>query len=70
MGKCSKGIAASECSDGFGSCQAHYVGVSPQEDRGGTAGAVGEGEDGQEEGGVGRTLYGEGSGGNAGSSSQ
>jgi hypothetical protein len=44
-------FAASEGSDGFGSCQTHHVGISPQEDRGGTAGKVGEGA-GREEGGV------------------
>ena len=34
--------------DGLGSCEAHNVGISPQEDRGGTAGKVGEGEGGEE----------------------
>jgi hypothetical protein len=29
--------------------QAHHVGISAEEDRGGTAGAVGEGEGGEEE---------------------
>jgi hypothetical protein len=32
--------------------QAHHVGTSPQEDRGGTAGEVGEGEGCEEEGGL------------------
>jgi hypothetical protein len=44
MGKCSERIAASEGSDGFGSCKAHHVGICPQEDRGGTASKVGEGQ--------------------------
>jgi hypothetical protein len=44
VGKCSKGIAASEGFDGLGSCGAHHVTISPKEDCGGTAGAVGEGE--------------------------
>jgi hypothetical protein len=69
MGEGSEWIAVREGSDGFGSCQTHDVSISPQEDRGGAAGTLGAGEGG-EEGGVGRTLYGEGSGGNAGSSSQ
>jgi hypothetical protein len=33
----------------FGSCEAHHVGCCPQEDRDGTAGSVGEGEDGEDE---------------------
>ena len=33
----------------FRSRQTHHVGISPQEDRGGTAGAVGEGEGCEEE---------------------
>jgi hypothetical protein len=41
MGKCSEWIAASEGCDALGSRQAHHVGISPQEDRGGTAGTVG-----------------------------
>ena len=53
MGKGWEGIAASEDYDGLGSCQAHYVCVSPQEDRGGTKGAVGEGESCEEAGGLG-----------------
>jgi hypothetical protein len=47
MGEHSEGIAASSGggkNNGLGSCQAHHVGISPQEDRGGTAGKVGEGE--------------------------
>ena len=52
MGECSEGIAASEGSknNGLGSCEAHYVSVGPQENRRGTAGEVGEGEGGPEEG--------------------
>ncbi|MGB8063044.1 MAG: hypothetical protein WCF26_14195 [Candidatus Sulfotelmatobacter sp.] len=52
MGECSEGIAASEGSknNGLGSWEAHYVSVSPQENRRGTAGEVGEGEGGAEEG--------------------
>jgi hypothetical protein len=34
MGEDSKGIAASEGSDGIGSCQTQHVGISPQKDRG------------------------------------
>jgi hypothetical protein len=52
MGEGSKGIAASEGGDGLGSCKTHHVGIIPQEDCGGTAGTVGEGEGGEEEGGV------------------
>jgi hypothetical protein len=56
VGKGSKGTEASSSgsseNDGLDTCEAHHVGVSPQEDRGGAAGAVGEGE-GWEEGGVG-----------------
>jgi hypothetical protein len=37
----------------FGSCKAHHVSIGPQEDCGGTAGAVGEGKGAAEEGGVG-----------------
>ena len=50
MGKGSEGIeASSEGSENnwLGSCEAHHVGISPQEDRGGTAGTVGEGEGGK-----------------------
>ena len=43
-------FAASEDSDGFGSCQTHHVGIRPDEDRGGAAGEVGEVEGGEEEG--------------------
>jgi hypothetical protein len=35
MGEGSQWIEASD--DRFGSCKAHHVGISPQEDRGGTA---------------------------------
>jgi hypothetical protein len=52
MGERSEWIAASEGSDGLGSCQAHHVGGGPEEDRGSTAGKVGEGEGGAEEGGL------------------
>lgn len=31
-----------------GSCQAHYVGISPQKNRRGAAGTLGEGEGGEE----------------------
>jgi hypothetical protein len=44
MGEGSEWTAAS----GGGTREAHDVGISPQEDRGGTAGAVGEGEDWEE----------------------
>jgi len=47
MGKGSEGIAASSRgseNNWLGTCQAHNVNFSPQEDRGGTAGEVGEGE--------------------------
>jgi hypothetical protein len=53
MGKCSEGIAASEGSDGLGSCKAHHVGSRPQKDRGGAAGTLGQ-DEGWEEGGVGQ----------------
>jgi hypothetical protein len=46
----SQGIAASR-GNHFGTREAHHVGISPQEDRGGAAGKVGEGTGG-EEGGV------------------
>lgn len=36
----------------IGSCKAHHVGISPQEDRGRAAGKVGEGTCGQEESGI------------------
>jgi hypothetical protein len=36
----------------FRSCQTHHVCISPQENRGGAAGEVGEGEGGSEEGGI------------------
>jgi hypothetical protein len=32
----------------FGSSEAHYVGICPKEDRGGTAGTVGKGKSGEE----------------------
>jgi hypothetical protein len=50
MGECSEGIAASEGSDGLSPQERSYdVSISPQEDRGGTAGKVGEGESREEE---------------------
>ena len=45
MGEHSEGIAASSGggeNNGLGSCQAHHVGISTTEDRGGAAGAVGK----------------------------
>jgi len=47
MGECSEGIAASSggSEDNWrGSCKTHHVGISPQEDCGGTKGTVGQGE--------------------------
>jgi hypothetical protein len=44
MGKGWQGIAASEGSNGLGSCEAHAVGVSPQENRRSTKGTMGEAE--------------------------
>jgi hypothetical protein len=55
MGEDSKGIAASSGgsqNDWFGSCKAHDVGVSPEEDRSGTAGEMGEVQSSEEEGGL------------------
>jgi hypothetical protein len=52
MGKGWEGTAASEDIDGLGSCEAHHVSISQKENRGGTAGTVGEGEGGEEEGGL------------------
>jgi hypothetical protein len=55
MGKSSKGTeASSRGSENNSLCtrEAHHVDFSPQEDRRGTAGAVGEGEGGEEEGSV------------------
>jgi hypothetical protein len=54
MGEGSEWIEASSGgseNDRLGSCEAHYVDFTPQEDRGGTAGTVGEG--GEEESGIG-----------------
>lgn len=48
MGAGSEWIEASEGSDRFGSCKAHNVDFSPQEDCDGTAGAVGEIQSGEE----------------------
>jgi len=45
MGEGAEGIAASSRgseNNGLGSCEAHHVGISPQEDCGGAAGEVGE----------------------------
>ena len=52
MGKSSEGIASSSENNWFDTCQAHHVGIRPQEDRGGAAGTVGESEGWEEEGGV------------------
>jgi hypothetical protein len=41
-------MGKSERSSGYGETQTHHVGISPQEDRGGTAGTVGEGQSGKE----------------------
>ena len=45
MGEGSEGIAANGAreNNGLGTCEAHNVSGSPEENRGGTAGAVGEG---------------------------
>jgi hypothetical protein len=54
MGVCVEEFAANVGGEnGIGSCQAHLVSISPQEDRGGTKGKVGE-VPGAEESGVGR----------------
>jgi hypothetical protein len=55
MGKSAETIAASSGgneNNEFGSCQAHHVGIFPQEDRGGTPGEVGEDTGAAEEGGL------------------
>jgi hypothetical protein len=57
MGEVSEWIEASEGYDGLGSCQTHHVGVSPQEDRGGAAGEMGEGQGGEEKGGLGPNRF-------------
>ena len=44
MGEGWEWVAAGQGNDGCGSCQTYHVGIHPQEDRGGTTGAVGEGE--------------------------
>jgi len=47
MGECSERIAASGAgseNNTRGSCKTHHVGISPQEDCGGTKGTVGQGE--------------------------
>jgi hypothetical protein len=50
MGRCSETVAANADGEvnGIGSWQAHHVGISTEEDRGGTTGKVGEGEGGEE----------------------
>jgi hypothetical protein len=58
MGEDSRGIEASSSggvSDNYdlGSCEAHVVSGGTQENRGGAAGTVGEGEGGAEEDGLG-----------------
>ena len=46
MGKGPEWTVASSIEDNWlGPCQAHHVGISPQEDRGGPNGEMGEGED-------------------------
>jgi hypothetical protein len=55
MGEGSEGIAASSGgseNNGLGSCEAHHVGISPQEDRGGSKSEMGEVEGRAEEGGL------------------
>jgi hypothetical protein len=44
MGKGTRRVATNSSGEGhgLGSCEAHHVGIGPQEDRGGTKGAVGE----------------------------
>jgi hypothetical protein len=39
--------------DGLGTCEAHHVGISPQEDRGGAAEKLDTGKGGEEEGSIG-----------------
>ena len=51
MGEGSKGVAAR--SDRLNACEANDLGSRTEEDRGGTAGAMGEGAGGEEEGGIG-----------------
>jgi hypothetical protein len=55
MGKGWEGIEASGGS--LGSCEAHNVDFSPQEDRGGAAGAVGKVQSREEEGGLEPAAY-------------
>jgi hypothetical protein len=45
MGWYSEGSAASSENNGLGSCQAHHVGGSPQEDRSGATSEMGEAEE-------------------------
>jgi hypothetical protein len=54
MGENSEGITACgrDKNSQLGSCEAHYVGSRSPEDRGVSAGALGEAEGGAEEGGV------------------
>jgi hypothetical protein len=58
MGESSETVAANSCGSeihDLGSCQAHHVGISTPEDRGGTKGTVGE-DTGCEEGLIGCLL--------------
>jgi hypothetical protein len=58
MVKGSKGIEASEDENNCVSTrETHHVGIRPEEDRGGAAEKVGEGEGGEEEGGIDRTDF-------------
>jgi hypothetical protein len=55
MGKSSKGTEASSGeseNNWLGSCKTHHVGISPEEDRSGAAGTVGEVQSSEEEGDV------------------
>lgn len=54
MGEHSETVAANGGGEnnGLGSSQAHHVGISPQENRGGAKGTVGEVQSGEEEGGI------------------
>jgi hypothetical protein len=54
MGEYSEPIAASsrDGETGLCSCEAHHVGISTQEDRGGTKGTVGEDTGAGKEGGI------------------
>ena len=52
MGEGSEGTRACSENKWLGSCKAHVVGISAEEDRGGTAEEVGEGQGWEEEGGL------------------